>query len=345
MLAERRPARYDNRCRHKRQEHFAMVRRRGLLALPVLIAVATANATAQAQDWPNRPIRFIVPYPAGGSTDVGARVVGEYVARALGQQVVVENKSGGSGNIGFEFAAKSLPDGYTVLIGPDQVTSAPHVFRVNFDPLKDFVPVIQLSRQPVVLAVHPNLGVSTVAELVALAKERPGLSYATSGVGSQQHMAAEWFAKIAGIRLAHVPYRGGGQAINDLIAGHVMLASLGSTPLIPHYKAGTIRLLAQSTAARSPTLPDVPTYQEAGINRLVLDQWLGVFVPAGTPAAIVARLNAEMNNALKEAAIRDGFLQSAQEPIGGSAAEFDRLVREDFAKYERLAKELDIKAN
>ena len=251
--------------------------------LRCIALVAAIPLAAQAQEWPSRPIRFIVPYPAGGSTDVGARVIADYLARSLGQQIVVENRSGGSGNIGFEAGARSAPDGYTVLIAPDQVTSAPHVFKVSFDPLKDFVPVIQLSRQPVVLAVHPKLGVGSVAELVALAKQRPGLSYATSGVGSQQHMTAEWFAQIAGIKLEHVPYRGGAQAINDLVAGHVMIGSLGSTPLIPHYKAGTLRLIAQTTAARSPSLPDVPTYEQAGI-KLVLDQWLGVFVPAGNAA-------------------------------------------------------------
>jgi tripartite-type tricarboxylate transporter receptor subunit TctC len=320
-----------------------MTKLRGFSVLFVLIAIMTA--TVRAQEWPSRPIRFIVPFPAGGSTDVGARVVGDYVARTLGQQIVVENRTGGSGSIGFEFAAKSTPDGYTVLIAPDQVTSAPHVLKVSFDPLKDFLPVIQLSRQPVVLAVHPKLGVSTLAELVTLAKQRPGLSYATSGVGSQQHMAAEWFAKIAGIRLDHVPYRGGAQAINDLVAGHVMIASLGSTPLIPHHRAGTLRLLAQTTAARSPGLADVPTYQEAGLKELVLDQWLGALVPAGTPAGIVARLNTEMNNALVQASIRDSFLQSAQEPVGGSAEQFGRLLREDFAKYERLARDLNIKGN
>jgi tripartite-type tricarboxylate transporter receptor subunit TctC len=317
-----------------------------LRSLGALLALFTAlMAMAHAQEWPNRPIRFIVPYPAGGSTDLGARVVGEYVSRALGQQVVVENKSGGSGTIGFEFAAKSAPDGYTILIGPDQVTSAPHVFKVNFDPLKDFQPVIQLSRQPVVLAVHPKLNVRTVAELIALAKQQPGLSYATSGVGSQQHMTAEWFAKISGIKLEHVPYRGGGQAINDLIAGHVMIGSLGSTPLIPHYRAGTLRLLAQSTLARSPALPNVPTYREAGVEGLVVDQWLGVLVPSGTPAAIVARLNTEMNNALAQASVRENFLQSAQEPVGGSVEQFGSLIREDFAKYERLCRELNIKGN
>jgi tripartite-type tricarboxylate transporter receptor subunit TctC len=254
------------------------------------------------------------------------------------------SKSGASGNIGFEAAAKSAPDGYTVLIGPDQVTSAPHVFKVGFDPLKDFLPVIQLSRQPVVLAVHPKLGVGSLAELVTLAKQRPGLSYATSGVGSQQHMTAEWFAQMTGIKLEHVPYRGGAQAINDLVAGHVMIGSLGSTPLIPHYKAGALRLLAQTTAARSPSLPDVPTYQQAGID-LVLDQWLGAFVPAGTAPAIVARLNTEMNKALAEPSVRGTFLQSAQEPVGGTAEQFSRLVREDYAKYQRLVKELNIKAN
>src|SRR5262245_66381125 len=157
-------------------------------------------------------------------------------------------------------------------------------------------------------------------------------------------MVVQWFASIAGIKLEQVPYRGGAPAINDLIAGHVKLGSLGSTPLIAHYKAGTLRLLAQSTLARAPSLPDVPTYQEAGIQGLVLDQWLGVFVPAGTPPAIAARLNAEINNALADPAIRDSFLQSAQEPIGGSADAFARLVRDESAKFERLVKELNIKA-
>jgi tripartite-type tricarboxylate transporter receptor subunit TctC len=320
-----------------------MIRLNVVVAL--LALVAAVPIASEAQEWPNRPIKFVVPYPPGGSTDVGARVIGDHLSRVLGQQIVVENKSGGSGNIGFEAAAKSAPDGYTVLIAPDQVVSAPHVFKVGFDPLKDLVPIIQLSRQPVVLAVHPSLGVNSLAELVAMAKARPGMSFATSGVGSQQHFVAEWFTKIAGIKLEHVPYRGGGQAINDLIAGHVKIASLGSSPLIPHYKAGTVRLLAQSTQARSPSLLDVPTYQEAGITGLALDQWLGVLVPAGTPRAIVARLNAEIGNALTVAAIRESFLQSAQEPVGGDADAFSRLVRDDFAKYERLVRELNIKAN
>jgi len=227
-------------------------------------------------------------------------------------------------------------------VSTDQVASTAHIFRVNFAPLKVFVPVVQVSRQPVVLATHPSLGVGTLDELVALAKRQPGMSFATSGVGSQQHMVAEWFAKIAGISLTHVPYRGGGQAITDLVAGHVKIASLGSSPLIPHYKAGAVRLLAQSTAARSPSLPDVPTYQEAGIKGLVLTQWLGVFVPAGTPAPIVERLNAEINKALAEPAIHDNLLKAAQEPVGGSVVQFDKFFHDDYDKYARLVKELNI---
>jgi tripartite-type tricarboxylate transporter receptor subunit TctC len=312
---------------------------RALLALLLLLPL-----TAHAQHWPTRPIRVIVPYPPGGSTDIAARLIGESLSRALGQQTVIENKSGAGGVIGVEAAAHSAPDGYTILIAPDFVTSAPHIFKMNVDPMKTLVPVIQLSRQPVVLAVHPSLGVSSLADFIALAKREPGMGFATSGVGSQQQIAAEWFAKLAGIKLQHVPYRGGGQAINDLIAGHIKVASLGSTPLMPHYRAGTVRILAQSTEARSPSLPDVPTYQEAGVKGLVLDQWLGVFVPTGTPPAIIARLNTEIGKALDEKTVHDNLLKSAQEPVGGTAAKFAALVRSDYEKYGRLVKELGIKA-
>jgi tripartite-type tricarboxylate transporter receptor subunit TctC len=315
------------------------------VVVAVLALIVSIPVRAEAQDWPNRPVRFIVPFPAGGSTDVGARLVGEYLSRSLHQQVVVENKSGANGNIGIEAAAKSAADGYTVLVVTDALSSNPQVYKMNVDPLKGLTPIIQLSRQPMVLAAHPSLGVASLAELIALAKQQPGLRYATgSGVGAQ-HMVAQWFASIAGIKLEQVPYRGGAPALNDLIAGHVKLGSLGSTPLIPHYKAGTLRLLAQSTEKRSPSLPDVPTYKEAGIKELVLDQWVGVFVPTGTPPVIAARLNTEINKALAEATIRDGFLQSGQEPVGGGAEAFSQLVHGDFETYARLVKELNIKAD
>jgi tripartite-type tricarboxylate transporter receptor subunit TctC len=317
-----------------------------LRAVLASLALLAAPLTAAAQDWPNRPIHFIVPFPAGGSTDLSARVIGEYLSKSLGQQVVVENKSGANGNIGMEAVAKSAPDGYTVLVGTDAVAGNPPVYKMTFDPLNDLVTVIHLSRQPIVLAAHPSLGVQSLAEVTALAKQQPGLRFATgSGVGSVQALVALWYAKMAGITLEQVPYRGGGQAINDLIAGHIKLGSLGSTPLIPHYKAGALKLLAQSTAKRSPTLADVPTYQEAGMKGLVVDQWLGVFVPAGTPPAIAARLNTEIDKALKDAKVQKSFVDQAQDPVGGSAQEFSKLVHEDTEKFSRLVKELNVKVN
>ncbi len=307
------------------------------------LALALSVTAARAADWPARPIHFIVPFPPGGSTDVAARVVADFVSHALGQQVVVENKSGANGNIGMEYAAKSAPDGYTVLIGTDAVSGNPLIYQMDFDPRRDLVPVVELSTQPIALAAHPSLGVTTLAALTAKVKQQPGMRFATgSGVGSQQAIVALWYAKLAGISLVQVPYRGGGEAIHDLIAGNVQLGSLGTTPLIPYYKAGTLKLLAQSTATRSPALPDVPTFQEAGLKELELDQWTGVFVPSGTAPDIVARLNTAVNAALADPKVRKTFLDGAQTPAGGTAAQYAGVVREDSDKLARLVKELNI---
>jgi tripartite-type tricarboxylate transporter receptor subunit TctC len=311
----------------------------GAAALPALSRIAGAQA------YPTRQVRIIVPYAPGGSTDVAGRIIGEYLSRSFGRQVLVENRAGAGGNIGIEAAAKSAPDGHTLLNTTDYIAAAAHVSKLNIDPLRDFLPVIYVSRLPVVLAVHPSLGVNSVAELVTLARQEPGLNYVLGGgAGNQQHFVAEWFAKIAGIKLSHVPYRGGAPAMNDLIAGHVKIGSLGSTPTIPHYRAGTLRLLAQSTATRSPSLPDVPTYEEAGINGLVLDQWHGIFVPVGTPSTITARLNTEINKALADPVVRESFMKQGQETVGGTTEEFAEFFRNIYAKYERLAKDLNIKA-
>jgi tripartite-type tricarboxylate transporter receptor subunit TctC len=320
--------------------------RNARVIVAALITALATSLTAAAEDWPARPVHFIVSFPAGGSTDVAARVVAEHLSRTFGQQVVVENKSGANGNLGIEAVAKSASDGYTILISTDAVSSNPHVYKMSIDPLKDLVPVIQLSRQPIALAAHPSLGANTLADVTALAKQQPGLRFATgSGVGAPQAMTVLWYAKMAGIVMEQVPYRGGGQAINDLIAGHVKLGSLGTTPLVPHYKAGTLKLLAQSMQTRSPTIPDVPTYQEAGMKGLVVDQWIGVFVPAGTPPAIAARLNTEIGKALRDDKVRASFIEQAQDPVGGTPEQFAKLVREDYDKYERLVRELKIKVN
>jgi tripartite-type tricarboxylate transporter receptor subunit TctC len=320
-----------------------LARRRFMQGAAAAAATPALSEVAMAQAYPARPIRFIVPLAPGGGLDFVARLVGEYMSRTIGQQVYLENKLGAGGMIGIETAAKSAPDGYSVLVSNDNVASAPHVLRVNTEFVKDLVPVIELSRQTLVLAVHSSFNVKSVAELVAAVKAQPGMSFATSGVGSNQHILGEWFAKEAGIKLEHVPYRGAGQAVNDFIAGHILIGVLGPTALISHYKAGTLRFLAQSSKVRALSLPDVPTFEEAGLNGIVLETWYGAFVPSGTPGTVIARLNAEMNKAVGDPATRDSLLQTATEPVGGSAEQFARVVQEDSARYARLAKELNIK--
>jgi tripartite-type tricarboxylate transporter receptor subunit TctC len=322
-----------------------LVRRHFLQLAGATAAAPALPRVAASLDYPTRPVRFIVPLAPGGGLDFVARLTSEYMSRAVGQQFYIENKLGAGGMIGIETAAKSPPDGYSVLITNDNVASAPHVLSVNTDYVKDLAPVIELSRQTLVLAVHNSFAVKSVAEFIAAAKARPGMSFATSGVGSNQHILAEWFAKEAGIKLEHVPYRGAGQAVNDLIAGHVLIGFLGPTALLPHYKAGTLRFLAQSSRARAQSLPEVPTLEEAGYKGVVLESWYGAFVPAGTPASIVAYLNAEMGKTVADPATRDSLLQTATEPVGGSADDFGQVVREDSAKYARLAKELGIRIN
>ena len=309
------------------------------------VAAPALPRLATALDYPTRPVRFIVPLAPGGGLDFVARLTSEYMSRAIGQQFYIENKLGAGGMIGIETAAKSAPDGYSVLITNDNVASAPHVLSVNTEFVKDLEPVIELSRQTLMLAVHNSFAVTSVAEFVAAAKARPSMSFATSGVGSNQHILAEWFAKVAGIKLEHVPYRGAGQAVNDLIAGHVLIGFLGPTALLPHYKTGTLRFLAQSSRARAQSMPEVPTLEEAGFKDVVLESWYGAFVPAGTPPAIIAYLNAEMAKTMADPVTRDSLLQTATEPVGGSAEEFGRVVREDSAKYARLAKDLNIRIN
>jgi tripartite-type tricarboxylate transporter receptor subunit TctC len=298
---------------------------------------------AWSQVYPSKPIRVVVMLAAGGGTDFLARLTGETVSRAIGQQVVIENRTGAGGTIGIESIAKSPADGYNVLFSNDNIASAPQILKVNGDYQKDLVPVIFIARQPLVWAVHSSLKINTLKEFVDTMKKSPGKGFATSGVGSNQHFLGAWFLKEAGIKLDHVPYRGAGQAVNDLIAAHVPIACLGPTSMMPHYENKTLRFLAQSSETRSATLPDVPTFQEAGFKGMVLDQWFGVFVPAGTPPDIITRLNAEFAKSLKDQKVRESMLKAANDPVGGTPEQFATFVRNDAAKYARLAKELGIK--
>jgi tripartite-type tricarboxylate transporter receptor subunit TctC len=306
-------------------------------------ALLLAAAQAGAQAWPAKPVRIVVAFPPGGSLDFVTRIVGERLGSELGQQMVIENRVGASGNVGADYVAKQPADGYVLLSSADALASSPHLYKLNFDPAKDLTPLVQYTRQPLVLAVHPSLGVGSLAELIALAKTKPGLGYATSGSGSGQHMAGEWLAKLAGIRLTHVPYKGGGQAIGDLLGGQVQIGSLGSTPVMPHHRSGKLKIIAQTTATRAPSLPDVPTYEESGLKGLVLDQWLGLFAPAGTPGDVVRRVNAAIGKVLAEPAVRERLAPQGLEAAAGTPEQFAKLFRDDYEKYGRLVKELGIK--
>lgn len=323
--------------------------RRGFLKGAGAAALAGSGVSSLAMPaigqtkWPDRPIRFIVPLAPGGAIDFVARQTGEVLSRNLGQQVVVENRTGAGGTIGMDTAMKSAPDGYTILITNDNAASAPHILSLSYDYTKELMPVCDLGHQPQAFAVHPTLGVGSVKEYVENAKKNPGVGFATSGVGSNQHVVGAWFAKEAGITLEHVPYRGAGQAVNDLIAGHVKSCFLGPTALIAHHKAGTIKIIGQSSARRSPTLQDIPTLEESGYKGLVLEAWYAAFAPKGTPVEIVQQLNAEFNKALKDPRLVDAFTKGSMEPIGGTPQDLGKLAQADSAKYARLVKELNIK--
>ncbi len=310
------------------------------------VGAARAQERPGEGAWPNRPVRFIVPLAPGGGLDFVARVIGEHMSRELGQQIFIENRTGAGGTLGIELAVKSPPDGYSVLITNDNVASAPHVMRLSVDYLNDLLPVSLLGRQPQALAVHPSLtGINSVADLIALVKQKPGMGCATSGVGSNQHVLLEWFAREARIKLDHVPYRGAGQAINDLLAGHVQVAFLGPTALLPHYKAGTLRLLAQTGEGRSASMPEIPTLKESGFPGVSMESWYAAFVPLGTPPAVIGRLNAAINKAVADPGTREHFLKSATEAVGGTPEDLRRVARGDFDKYARLIKELNIGTN
>jgi tripartite-type tricarboxylate transporter receptor subunit TctC len=294
--------------------------------------------------WPTRPVRFIVPLAAGGALDFAARQCSGPLSRILNQQVFVENRTGAGGTIGMDTAMKAPSDGYTFLFANDNIAIAPHILKLPYDYTREMLPVITVSKQPLAFAVNQSLPVRSVAELVDYVRKNPGLGFASSGVGSNQHVLGAWFAREANIVLQHVPYRGAGQAVTDLVAGSVKFGILGPTALLPHVQTGALVIIAQTGAKGSAALPAVPTLVEVGYKEIVLDSWFGLFAPAGTPAEIIMALNGATAKALDDPELRATFANATLDAIGGSPGELATLARSESDKYARLVKELNIAA-
>ena len=310
----------------------------------LLLALAFGAAPAWGQAWPAKPVRFIVPFPPGGSTDVAARTVAEKLSRSLAQQVVVDNRGGGGGAIGTVEAARATPDGYTLLFVADPVITLHLVVKnVQFDMQRDFTAITQVTTQPIAVAVHASLPVRSVQELITYAKANPGkLSFAHSGTGSGQHMSGELLKKMAGIDIVHIPYKGGGPAVQDLVGGQVPMGVLGSTPLIPHHKAGRIRIIAFTSKERFAPMPEIPTLHESGLSGFDTTQWLGILAPKGTPAEIISRVHLETAKALALPEVKERLAQAALQAVGSTPNEFEALIRSDQERWSKLAAELGL---
>jgi len=296
---------------------------------------------ALAQDYPVRPIRFIAPNLPGGPTDILARIIAQKLSDSLGQPVVVENRAGAAGNIGTEVAAKSPPDGYTLLSG-NIATFGANVSlykRLGFDPVKDFAPVVLVATQPNILVVHPSLPVTSVKELIALARARPGqLNYAGSGIGAVAHLAAELFKNDTATNIVHIAYKSAAPALTDLIAGQTQLMFATALSVQPHLQAKRLRPLAVTTPQRARAFPELPTVAEAGVPGFEATTWHGVLVPAGTPATIVGKLNAEINRLLQLPDVRERLGNLGAEIIGGTPREFAEHIQREIPRWAKVIK-------
>src|SRR5438552_887575 len=281
-------------------------------------ALAPWPAAAQTTDaWPSRPIRFILPFPPGGGTDILGRIIAERLSASLGQPVVTENRGGAGGNVGAEAAARSAPDGYTiVLVAPSLAISKSLYSKLGYDAVKDFAPVSLVATVPNVMVTHPSVPANTLAEFIRLAKTKPGaMNFGSGGSGTSNHLAGELFNVVAGVKLVHVPYKGVNLAMNDVLAGQVQLVVIGIPAAAPHIKAGRLRALAVIDSKRAAALPDVPTAAEAGLPDFEVTTWYGVLAPAGTPRTIITRLNGEIGKAMHSADMKDRLAAMATEPV------------------------------
>ena len=315
-----------------------------LLSLIACVAVSNAVSTAQAQSFPARTVRIVVPFPAGGSVDAVGRWVAQGMAEEFKQPVIVENRAGAGGNVGAESVAKAAPDGYTVLITTPGLAIAPSIYRkLPFDPAADFAPVSQLTATYLFLVVNTNVPANNVRELIALAKAQPGkLNYGSSGSGATIHMATELFKIRTGTDIVHVPYKGEAPAYTALLANEVQLAVGPVSGLLPHVKAGRLRALGVSSPTRAAAMPDVPTIAEAGVPGYEFASWFGMFAPAGTPREVIARLNAAAVKVMGTQEMKDRLPAMGNEAVGSTAEQFTAKFRNEIEQYAQVVKQAKI---
>ena len=311
-------------------------------------AALAAPLSALASDiaYPQRPIRFLIPQSPGGASDTVGRIIAQKLGENLGQQLVVDNRPGATGNIGAEMVARAMPDGYTMLLtAPNLVTSPSLYARVPFDPIKDFAPVSQLTQSPNVWIVHPSFAAKTMNDLIEIAKSKPGqIDFSSSGPASTQHLAGELLNVMTGIKLVHVPYKGGGPALIDLIGGRVPVMSSTLPSAVPHIKAGRVRALAVTSARRSPAMPELPTVAEsAGLPGYEATTWQGLVFPAATPTAIVARMSAETAKVLALNDVRDRLRDLGYEPVASSPQQFTAYISAELEKWTKVIKSAGFK--
>ncbi|HEY9447194.1 MAG TPA: tripartite tricarboxylate transporter substrate binding protein [Burkholderiales bacterium] len=302
---------------------------------------------ASAQAYPARAVRMIVPFPPGGPNDILGRVVAQKASESLGQQIIVDNRGGAGGIIGTEAAAKAAPDGYTLLLsGTAALSINPSLHaKLPYDPVKDFAPISLLATAPSILIVHPALPVKTVKEFIALAKRKPGaLNYASAGIGTPPHLAGELFKSMAGINITHVPYKGGGPALTDLLAGQVELYFSGISSAIPLIKDGRVKAIAVTSAKRSSIMPEMPTIAESGLPGYEVGNWYAILGPAGLPREIVSRVNTEIVKALKSPDTRRRVLELGADPVGSSPEQLAIHMKAEIAKWAKVIKAAGIKA-
>jgi len=316
-----------------------------LLAAAACLAALLASAPAQAQEYPSRPVKVIVPFSPGGAVDGPMRVIAQELGKRMGQQVVVENKPGAGATIGSEIVARAAPDGYTLLLASQtNAISASLYNKLAYDPIDDFAPISLIGEEPGVLVVNPALPVKTFQEFIAYVKERPGqVDYASSGNGSGQHLFAALLASSTGLKMNHIPYKGSGQATTDLLGGQVMVSIPGTAGMVGHIKAGKLRALAVTGAKRSPQLPDVPTVMESGVPGFEAYVWMGLLAPKGTPPAIIDRLHRELAAVLATTEVKTYMATAGIEIVGSTPAEFGRFFRAEKDLWAKVVRETGAK--